>query len=373
VHDTKEPPAGVFWKKWQHRRQTADEVAHLVNAHPAADIAIVLGGGSGGLVDVETDGRYGERALRALGLPLPPTAAWESLRGLHRLHRSLSRVPTRIGLRRQLDVLAAGHYTVIPPCGGRQWLTPGGLADIAPLPDAWVDLLSRRPRHQSVDPGQDPGPGLQQVGLIGPTCFTSGSALRAIERTPEFFPAVGRILGLPFLDVGRPFRRILPGHEERHASASVWRRDDGTYHYHDFHGRTRVEWFTLADVYAARVTGTVRPLRGPELATWKLRLLVQAGLAVPAPVALPLLPPSADIVARRVYEGFRLLLACKWLYAPGEPTAFSWRFAAAWSGVSQRAAGAALHQLLRAGIIRTAGTWKHTTLFLPGVRSAQDM
>ena len=32
---------------------------------------------------------------------------------------------------------------------------------------------------------------------------------------------------------------------------------------------------------------------------------------------------------RKLYEGFRLLLGCKWLYAHGEPTTFSWRLAAA--------------------------------------------
>jgi hypothetical protein len=134
-----------------------------------------------------------------------------------------------------------------------------------------------------------------------------------------------------------------------------------------------VEWLTLAEVYAAMVTGHVRALRGPELATWKLRLLVRAGLARPAPVALPPLPTSASDATRLVYDGFHLLLACKWLYTPGAPAPFSWRFAAAWSGVSQRPAGAAMHELLRAGIIRPAGTWKRTTLFLPGVRSTQDM
>ena len=263
-------------------------------------------------------------------------------------------------------------------------------------------IESRRTKHPFHEIPQnvrlyDSGPALRHPDLHGPilafpygrgAAFTSCTGKREVdaERSAAFsmqrrlyLPgtrgdnSVGKIVGLPFLDIGRTFRCILPGHYERHPSASVWRRDDGTYHYHDFHGRAGVERLTLADAYAARMTGEVRALRGPELPTWKLRLLVRAGLAVPALVALPPLPTSAGAATRLVYHGFRLLLACKWLYAPGAPAPFSWRSASRLCGVSERAVGTAMHELLRSAIIRSAGTWKRTTLFLPGVRSAQNM
>ena len=33
--------------------------------------------------------------------------------------------------------------------------------------------------------------------------------------------------------LGKAFRCVLPGHTERHASAAVWRGEDGELHYHD--------------------------------------------------------------------------------------------------------------------------------------------
>ncbi len=142
VRGTKRPPAGVLWRAWQRRRQMEAEVAQLVNAHPAADIALLCGRPSGGLVDIETDGPDGEAALRALRLPLPPTASSASPRGQHRLYRSPVQLRSRV-LRRHLDVLADGHYVVVPPSSGRRWLTLRGLAEVAPLPDAWRELLAR--------------------------------------------------------------------------------------------------------------------------------------------------------------------------------------------------------------------------------------
>jgi hypothetical protein len=138
---TKQPPAGVSWRPWQRRRQTEAELGQLIEAYPTADVALVCGC-SGGLVDIETDGPSGEDALRALRVPLPVTARWTAPRGLHRIYRATRWLPSRIRLRDGLDVLASGRYVVAPRSAGREWLTPGGLADVAPLPEAWADLLA---------------------------------------------------------------------------------------------------------------------------------------------------------------------------------------------------------------------------------------
>ena len=65
----KVPPADVAWAAWQSRRQTPRELCALIRAHADTDIAIVLGQVSGGLIDIETDGKAGEKALRGLRLP----------------------------------------------------------------------------------------------------------------------------------------------------------------------------------------------------------------------------------------------------------------------------------------------------------------
>jgi hypothetical protein len=94
------------------------------------------------LVDIETDGREGEQALRDLRLPLPPTGMFESPRGIHRVYRCSRLVRSHKGLRPKLDVLASGSYVVVPTSYSRAWLTPGFLEEVVPLPEAWEEFFS---------------------------------------------------------------------------------------------------------------------------------------------------------------------------------------------------------------------------------------
>jgi hypothetical protein len=137
---TKRPPAGLAWKPWQSRPQSEAEVGQLIAAHPSADIALITGG-PGHLVDIETDGPAGEAALRDLCLPVAATACFTSPRGAHRLYRASMSLPSHIGLRPCLDVLARGRFALVPTSAGRTWLTPGGLEAVAPLPQAWEENL----------------------------------------------------------------------------------------------------------------------------------------------------------------------------------------------------------------------------------------
>lgn len=192
--------------------------------------------------------------------------------------------------------------------------------------------------------------------------------MRELEAAAFYLPAVAGLLGIP-LEVGKGFRCTLPGHADSRPSASVDRRSDGTLHYRDWHERSGVKWLTMPEVYAARVTGIVRALRGPELATWNKRLLVDAGLVEPVRVEMPPLGASLRNAAA-VAEGFRRLLECKWAFSPGEPTTFTAEFARGWCGVGAWAARDAIRVLVERGVIRRVGThsWgcKKTWLYLPG-------
>ncbi len=97
VRGNKKP--SIKWGHWQSNRQTKEEIARLASEFPQADVAIILGAGSGNLVDIESDSAEGEESLRALGLPVPNTAMWSSSRGSHRLYRSREPLPTKCGLR----------------------------------------------------------------------------------------------------------------------------------------------------------------------------------------------------------------------------------------------------------------------------------
>jgi len=188
----------------------------------------------------------------------------------------------------------------------------------------------------------------------------------------DFVMAVAQVLGIdpsatgPHL--GKAFKCILPGHKDEHPSASLYRADNGVVVYHDWHTDS---FYLLPEVFASQAYRRPVKLISPELATWHLRLLVETGFVQLAAVCLPPLPAGHSLALLRVYDGFRLLLGCKWLYSPGEPTPFSWRFASAWCGMSERHVGPEIQKMLHLGIIRAAAEYRSTRgtkmlLFLPG-------
>jgi hypothetical protein len=67
-------------------------------------------------------------------------------------------------------------------------------------------------------------------------------------------------------------------------------------------------------VRASLAFGRALRLRGPSVATWQLRLLVEAGILQPYPVSARPLPSDVRPAVRTVYDGFLLLF---WLLAQG--------------------------------------------------------
>ncbi len=350
-------PCVPSWRHWQDRRQTPDELAQLIAAHGHADIALILGAGSGGLVDIETDTDEGAQALRDLGLPLPPTAAWRAPRGPHRLYRSSAPLRTRV-VRPGLELRAAGGISVAPTSAGRTWLTSGGLAEVAPLPDEWHEALGQ----SALTPPRSPTragslhPGAREVSPEY-SGLTSCSGLEGVW-------GFAARLGVP-AEIGRAFRCPLPGHEERRPSAAWFMDAGGEVVLRDFHRRSGHEFYTLTEVFASVRSGVVQKLAGPSHAVWGRRFLVEVFGLTPVPVKLPPLPADARASVRRVYEGLWLLFGVRWLGTPGAPAPLAWTFVARWCGVGERQAGEALGELSRVGVIRRVGTWKRTALYLP--------
>jgi hypothetical protein len=171
-------------------------------------------------------------------------------------------------------------------------------------------------------------------------------------------------------DIGHTFHCPLPGHEECNPSATLCRGRDDPLIFHDWHERSGRKYYLLPEVFYAIITGKVpQKLPRVSLATWRIRLLLAAGVLAPAIVELKPLPHNASRTLRKVYDGFKLLLQCKWLYEPGEPTAFAEHFAAAWSDVGRNQANEATRALLRLGILKPAGrygTSPRGTAYLPG-------
>ena len=116
---------------------------------------------------------------------------------------------------------------------------------------------------------------------------------------------------------------------------------------------------------ASLACGQAVRLRGPSVATWQLRLLIEARILAPYPVTARPLPPDVRPAIRTVDAGLRFRLACKWWHTPQAPTAFSWRFASAWCGLGERHVGEAMHWLLAQGFLRQVGQYRGMALFLP--------
>jgi hypothetical protein len=166
-----------------------------------------------------------------------------------------------------------------------------------------------------------------------------------------------------------PFLCVI--HGERAPSAALHPTATGEWLYHDFHASRHgaPEWLSLAQVRAA-VAGRTVKLTGPEHATWKLILLVEAGLLSLVPVPAALLPMGTGAIARHVYERFLFLLGCRWNYDHGAPAPFTREFAAALCGISVRDAREAINELKRLGAMyisatRPAGGARTLRLWLP--------
>lgn len=145
---------------------------------------------------------------------------------------------------------------------------------------------------------------------------------------------------------GKAFKCVIPGHYEKTPSASLCvNPNTGQVMYRDWHGVDGQCWYSLAQVRASLGYGYMKRLSGPELATWQIRLLVETGLLAPVEVSIKRLPRAAKVTTRQVYDGFKLLLGCKWRYSPNDPTPFSRKFAGAWCGVSEATAGRAIAEL----------------------------
>jgi hypothetical protein len=148
--------------------------------------------------------------------------------------------------------------------------------------------------------------------------------------------------------IGQAFLCVLPAHRERHPSASIYRDPrTGLYVYRDWHRRDGKEWYTLAQVRAAKVGRRVRS-NTPEAVAWYQRLFCEAGCLAPVEVPLPPVPPATPPSSvHKVAKGFGLLLGLRWLRSPGEPTPFARSFAESWSGCTPRMAGSAIRVLMR--------------------------
>ena len=359
----------IKWKEYQHRKPTREEMFSWESI--AEGVAIVTGKINGLVIlDVDMDKGNGFDALK--GKELPPTPVVRTPNGGFHYYfkypkkaKKVKNTTDILGKGSHVDIRGDGGYALIPYTEGYEWVEGLSLEDvpIAEMPSWLANLVVDKDTTPTATK-KDSAERVKRVNEYSFTCFTPKNAPKVQqignfnrERLLEWYKQEQvaerflQALGIS-ANIGQSFNCILPGHEEKSGSASIYKSDTGLYVYRDWHKRDGKEIYFLPEVFAAIHYGKVVDLGKAEFSTWAIRLLVDLGLISPYPVNRKPLPKEVTPTVKKVYEGFCHLLGCKWLYSPGEPTPFSWRFAKAWCGVSERKAGEAIKYLLKHGYIR---------------------
>ena len=290
-------------------------------------------------------------------------------------------LPTRTKALPGVDLLCEKWQILAPPSLHPQgsvyhWHDLLTLSDTElAAPPAWVLELLRTPSPSQPlpSPAVSPAEQLEQVNicLLAPASSSlHGEVLEQLCRQVRVNVQCAQFLGVlkSAGDIGRTFTCVLPGHVDRKPSASLYYdAKTGRVKYRDWHKQSGEEWYQLVDVFASQISGEVVRLDGPEMVTWQLRLLVNAGIVAPYPVEARAVPDDAPMIVQKVYRGFIHLLGCRWLYTAGAQSPYTWRFAAAWCGMRSMAQiGEATSWLLKRGYLRRVGRYQRMALFLPG-------
>ncbi len=291
-----------------------------------------------------------------------------------------STVGKRGGFFPGIDTRARGGMVLAPPSttrrGSYAWLEGGALGESAvrPVPDFIARQIAAPPIPRRLPRGKETGTSERNT-----ISFTSGpcilpsvtpEGLAGLDRDDAYVWAQASYLGIPAGPLGAGFLCVV--HGDTHPSAALYRLDSGHVRYHDFHAQGQPEeWLTLAEVYAAQMSGKARKLAAPLHAVWQLRLLYEIGLVDPVEVTLPPLPERAFDSVRKAYEGFRLLCGLRWLAYPArEAVTYTPGFTAPWCGMAVETAKKAVRALVAMGIVAQVGTCpsaygKRTSLLLP--------
>jgi hypothetical protein len=102
-----------------------------------------------------------------------------------------------------------------------------------------------------------------------------------------------------------------------------------------------------------------------EKALWATRLSFEQGLHDLPEVPNARLTGEFDGTAAAVFQGFRLLVRCRWALVYGAPVVFEHNFAAAWCGVTAWQAKEARFRLSRAGYMVAVGKHGLSIEWLP--------
>ncbi|MFN2363587.1 MAG: bifunctional DNA primase/polymerase [Halarsenatibacteraceae bacterium] len=148
--------------------------------------------------------------------------------------------------------------------------------------------------------------------------------------------------------IGQAFS--CPLHSEKNPSAALFRSDDGTIGFKDFHRSGN--YYTLPELYFEYKTGKQKKLKGGTSLIWFIRLLNDGGL-IDIPKIIPP-KPVKDLSENQkaLYLGLIELLEVQQAYKNDQIAApFSRTFAADWTGLKRSSVASAKRDLVNKGYI----------------------
>ena len=192
-------------------------------------------------------------------------------------------------------------------------------------------------------------------GATEPQRLLAGSDLTNWDRHPAFVRDVASLLGIS--DHERQVSYFQAG--DHQLAVALWRDFDGYWKVRIRGGwptKPRRKVLTLAELYAASITGKARTLKKPEHARFKMRLLIALGREQPAEVHLPALPATAPRETKAVWEALPEYLGVRWrLEEHGSPFPLSAPWFADWSGLTEWTVGQGKLWLRENGFLVWAG------------------
>ena len=345
------------WRSFREQRASEDEIRDWFEHEPDTNVGLVCGQVSDGLAVVDVD-------LEAETATLPATATVATGRGQHFYYRSSE--PLRSRDFDWGELRAEGRYVVAPASrhesGCRYcWLASPDEVPLADFDDVDFERATAGLTRQICPTVRESYGAYKASTPITQVEQMVSSRLAELDLDESIALAMAAALGIPPLPYGTAFDCVI--HGDRNPSAALWRAENGSVLYHDFHRRGREgEWLSLAQVRAARVG---RPFAcGPELAVWKLRLLVEAGLLEPVSLEAHV-PGGEEEFVGAVWRGFLLLVGCRWLVEPGAGAPFARRFASAWCELPEWQLREGFGRLVRLGLVVLAGEESGLALWLP--------
>lgn len=366
----------VKWRPYQTSRAGIREMSKWIETE-AKGMAMVTGSVNGIVVlDIDVKkGKDGWKFIKDKHLPKTPAVRTQN-GGTHYYYKypqgmEIGSVIGLYGKESGIDVKANGGFVVMPFTEGYEW-EEGlelGTEPLADLPEWLLHDLQNRPNKKPeqaskiINTGEKvrskPEKALNYPEMYKNTTAT-GERIKGYFKDNEVVMKILPLLGLEGVEInGASFNCVIPSKTvDTRPSASLFELTDGTIAYRDWRASEgEADYYMLAEVYASIRYKEKRKLNGPELITWSNRLLVDAGILAITPVEAPELPLSLSKkkAINAVYEGFKQLLAVKNLYLESNRTAFSFRFGAAWCGLSLRSVQNAMTQLQAFGYIQMVG------------------